>query len=303
MRLRIVCGPWRQCCPLREDRRILFGMRLYYFTGTGNSLAVARRLAGAIPGAEFLPILGAARHEHPTGALGLVFPVHMVGVPIPVRRYLETTNLSGLDYFFAVGTFGGTPGKVGAYINNLLRSRGGRLLDDYFPLRMILNTPKGVAPRALMTMNWAEKIRKDDVDAMVERTVPEIASIARTVIAHRTGVCNTGDSIAHSRVPKAGVAMRLLWKAADGSTPSLSFLVDAQSCTGCGICSEVCPSGRVVLNKTTPQWDIVHPCYFCYACFNFCPEQAIGVQHYTFKTGRYHHPEIGPHDVAAQKSG
>lgn len=273
-------------------------MKLYYFTGTGNSLAVARRLAREIPGTELCPILGADPRERLTGSLGIVFPVHMVSVPVPVRRYLQTADFSGLDYFFAVGTHGGTPGNVNAYINHLLSSRGSRLLDGYFPIKMILNTPKGVAPRLLMSMNWAERIRPDDVTAMVERVDAVIPTIVQAVTARNTGSCAPGET---TRAPGAGFFTRLLWKVSDGSTPSLNYLLDSQSCTGCGICSEVCPSGRVVLKGATPQWDEVQPCHFCYACFNFCPEQAIGVKHYTFKTGRYHHPEVGPGDVAAQK--
>jgi len=72
--------------------------------------------------------------------------VHVASLPSPVRNYLSSADLSGLEYFFAVGTHGGKPGKVGVYINKLQRSRGGRLLDEYFPLKMLLNTPKGVAP-------------------------------------------------------------------------------------------------------------------------------------------------------------
>lgn len=277
-------------------------MKLFFFTGTGNSLAVARRLARDIPNTTLLPILGADPCEHPSGALGLVFPVHMVGVPIPVRRYLETADLRGLDYFFAVATHGGIPGKVGAFVNQLVESRGGRSLDDFFPLRMILNTPKGVAPRPLMTMNWADKIKKGDVDAMMNRTGPEIAAIAH-VIAQRSAAGRAEESREPNRTPRPGALARLLWKAADGSTPSLSFLLDAESCSRCGTCGTVCPTGRVVLEGDVPRWDGAHPCYFCYACFNFCPEQAIGVKHYTFKTGRYHHPEISAFDVAAQKRG
>ncbi|TVQ41556.1 MAG: 4Fe-4S dicluster domain-containing protein [Spirochaetaceae bacterium] len=275
-------------------------MRLYYFTGTGNSLAVARRLAREFPGTELRPLLGAEPGERPTGVLGIAFPVHMVGVPIPLRRYLESADFSTLDYLFAIGTHSGTPGHVGAYINRILARRSSRLLDDYFPFKMILNTPKGVAPRLLMTMNWAEKISPTEVAAMVARTAPAICEIARTVAARSTRFEAPGEP---ERVTRPSMLTRLLWKASERSTPSLSFLLDRESCTGCGVCREVCPSGRVVMYEGAPRWGDSHQCYFCYACFNFCPEQAIGVKHYAFKTGRYHHPEIAAVDVAAQKRG
>lgn len=276
-------------------------MKLYYFTGTGNSLAVARQLAREIPEADLRPIIGVDPGDRPTGALGMVFPVHMISVPIPVRKYLESADLSGLDYFFAVATHGGTPGNVGGFINHLLNRRGNRRLDDFFTIRMILNTPKGVAPRPLMTMNWAEKIATREVHAMLERTDAELSVIAGKIIARRRNAEIPESPIAQNRSLHAGGLSRLLWKVTDGSRPELDFLLDEESCTKCGICCRVCPTGRVRQTVATPRWDDSRQCWFCYACFNFCPEQAVGVKHYTFKTGRYHHPQISADDVAAQK--
>jgi Pyruvate/2-oxoacid:ferredoxin oxidoreductase delta subunit len=41
--------------------------------------------------------------------------------------------------------------------------------------------------------------------------------------------------------------------------------------------------------------------FFCYACFNFCPRQAILVKGYNLKTGCYNHPGIRAEDIAGQK--
>jgi hypothetical protein len=42
--------------------------------------------------------------------------------------------------------------------------------------------------------------------------------------------------------------------------------------------------------------------YFCYGCFNACPEQAILIQDkYELKQGRYLYPDISPADLAKQK--
>jgi NAD-dependent dihydropyrimidine dehydrogenase PreA subunit len=51
--------------------------------------------------------------------------------------------------------------------------------------------------------------------------------------------------------------------------------------------------------KTVWQKDV--NCFHCYACYNFCPEQAILVKNYKRKKGRYHHPEITADDIASQK--
>jgi len=48
--------------------------------------------------------------------------------------------------------------------------------------------------------------------------------------------------------------------------------VDAEACTRCGTCVEVCPVGAVSL-PGLPAFD--DSCIGCWACFNNCPESAI----------------------------
>jgi Pyruvate/2-oxoacid:ferredoxin oxidoreductase delta subunit len=55
------------------------------------------------------------------------------------------------------------------------------------------------------------------------------------------------------------------------------------------------------MNHGKPLWQKDIKCYYCYACFNFCPEQAILVKNYTYKDGRYYHPNVTAKDIAEQK--
>ena len=73
--------------------------------------------------------------------------------------------------------------------------------------------------------------------------------------------------------------------------------------TGCGKCEKVCLTGKIKMEDSKPfcQKNVI--CYYCYACFNFCPEQAILVKYYTDKKGRYHHPDVSMKDIAGQKTG
>jgi NAD-dependent dihydropyrimidine dehydrogenase PreA subunit len=284
-------------------------VKIYYFTGSGNSLAVARRIVRNVPDAVLLPIIQAiAEAPTPSDALtpadqvGLVFPIHMTGIPRPVRRFLETADFSAVDYLFAVATHGGYPGNVGSLINRILSRRPAptRLLDEYFPLQMINNTPKGVAPKILMRMNWADSITPELVQHMVSRTDPEIDAIITSVAVRTTGFA---DRYRTDRRSRGSLGTRLLWRLSEGSSPKLPFLLDTDACTRCGICRDVCPSGRVVIAAGGfPSWPVESPCYYCYSCFNFCPEQAVGVRHYTRKDGRYHYPGTTAADIAAQKS-
>ena len=66
-------------------------IRIFWYSGTGNSLAVARNLGNALGGAELVPMRG--NSEPPSAdtgdTIGIVFPVHMWGPPPGVTRFIE----------------------------------------------------------------------------------------------------------------------------------------------------------------------------------------------------------------------
>jgi len=46
-----------------------------------------------------------------------------------------------------------------------------------------------------------------------------------------------------------------------------------ESCTGCGICVDVCAVGNILIKEDKPVF--LHQCENCLACYNWCPNQAI----------------------------
>lgn len=76
---------------------------IYYFSGTGNSLYVARELQKLIPEAELIPIAGVLKSDNiqtKGDNVGFVFPCHGLTIPIPVRKFLKKVNVRSSDYFF-----------------------------------------------------------------------------------------------------------------------------------------------------------------------------------------------------------
>ena len=82
---------------------------LYYFTGTGNSLAVARQLGAELGETDLVPIPKAMNAElpvrAPVGAVGFVFPVYVMGLPKIVARFARHVDLSDATYLFCACTF------------------------------------------------------------------------------------------------------------------------------------------------------------------------------------------------------
>lgn len=77
---------------------------IYYFSGTGNSLIIAREIQKRIPGSFLTPIIQKLHEpEAASGAntVGFVFPNFCLSVPIPVRDLLGKLKVSPSQYVFA----------------------------------------------------------------------------------------------------------------------------------------------------------------------------------------------------------
>jgi ferredoxin len=227
-----------------------------------------------------------------SGEVGLIFPVYMNGLPKPVEAFIKNADFSKVTYLYAVATHGGVPGKPEHYLAHLLKQQKHIELDDFHSIEMINNTPKGVAPKFLMHLNWEEELTDAKIEAMLQRKEAAITVIAGKINQRALGF----KEAVVLGTNKASWTHKLLWQVK--SSPKLAFSVD-ETCIGCGICEDVCLSGRIKLTER-PEWQDTE-CYYCYACFNFCPQQAIGVKHYEKKLGRYHYPEITSEAIAAQK--
>ena len=62
------------------------------------------------------------------------------------------------------------------------------------------------------------------------------------------------------------------------------------NCTGCTICTELCPVKNIEIQNNIPQFK--HKCEQCMACIQYCPQKAINYKNATQNRRRYHHPDI-----------
>ena len=58
----------------------------------------------------------------------------------------------------------------------------------------------------------------------------------------------------------------------------VSLSLDAEKCTGCGICAEVCPHGVFTVQENKAQIIERDSCMECGACAQNCPSGAITVK-------------------------
>ncbi len=248
--------------------------RIYYFTGTGNSLAAAGELASKMGGAEVLPmtaVLNGRSIPEDTDCLGLVFPVYIFGPPLIVREFISRLTVKPDTYIFSVATMGGMACRTQVVVHDDLAARGlalaysgnVRMPDNYTPFH-------GALPLA----------KQQDLFKAASRT---LESIARVVLMRGTGKPATDR-------PLLNFLFAAIYRWTGPRIPGMDekFTVD-QSCSKCGLCAQVCPARNIVMTDGKPVWQ--HRCQQCLACLHFCPVAAIQHGKKTRGRQRYHHPQ------------
>jgi len=265
-------------------------MEIYYFSGTGNSLHVARELGRCFPDATLIPIMAALRVEPVetrAEVVGFVFPIHAFTLPWPVRAFLEKADFGSASYIFAVATrecFS----SVFDDIDHLLERQGKTLHAGFY-----FEMPQNYIP--IFEVYSSEEIERVEA-AMLEG----LNFVAQTITergTHRTKDPTWLFPLSHGLVP----LVSLWFCKVRFPDMARSFTVNDR-CAGCGICERVCLSGKIRIEDGQPVWDQTVRCTYCFACLHYCPEQAVQLRgRKTADKDRYHHPAVRAADIAAQK--
>lgn len=249
---------------------------IYWFSGTGNSLAVAKELAKQCGDAELVPMSKAVRKPLPASErIGLVFPVYAFCPPALVARFVEKMNAAPDAYIFSVITYAGSSGGTLAVLRDLLKKRDLDLAASW-GVKMPENYPPfggAPAPEKQQAVNSAAA-------GQIEKIAAELKMFPR----------------------KRHEPIRVVWKIVSRMMyPSFrkrvaradrSFRAD-EKCNGCCICTRVCPVNNVAMIDGRPSW--MGHCEQCYACFHWCPQQAVQYGR-SAKQHRYHHPDVALSD-------
>jgi ferredoxin/flavodoxin len=256
---------------------------IYYFSGAGNSLAVARRIAKALGECELVPVAKALKEpsllDCRQKTVGFIFPNYYMGIPNIVTNFMKSIKFNKPEYLFAVVTSGHPFGICLSQLNRILREKGIRLSygsyiampDNYLPYFNI--TPENAQEILAKAGAKLERITKDIVAFKKKITEPTL------IFGPLMRLWNRRWTLTYAERDK-------------------NFTVD-DTCTSCGICEKVCPVVNVIMKGPRPEWK--HHCEQCYACMHFCPVCAIQYGNTTLNKHRYHHPDASHSDISGQK--
>jgi ferredoxin len=275
---------------------IMGKIEIYYFSGTGNSLHVAKELKKRFSEASLIPIvklLNKDRIETNAETVGFVFPIHFANAPAPVIKFLKKLELKLAQYIFAVATRAGSQHRAFIEIENILK-RKNKTLDAFFTLNMADNDPKFEA--------W-HPATPEELEKIESEVQKKLDTIQKIILNKEKSREKDTEFIVPT--PAFSILSQLL--PILNRMQHVEFYSDSK-CAGCGTCEKVCLSGKVKIVDGKPIWQKDVQCFFCYACLNFCPKQAIQIRSthllksHTQENERYSHPYATVNDIAEQKN-
>lgn len=242
-----------------------------YYSGTGNSTHVARRIAENL-GDEALDLFDRLR-TNDTSALRsdrpwiVVTPTYAWRIPRIVREHLDKTEFLGSRQFYFVMTCGDEIGNAPMYIRRHVKKLG------------------------YVYMGCAEVIMPENYIAMF--SAPDPKEAAEIVVrAHGTVdcICERIKNGERLDPPKARFIDRVYSGIVNDAfypvfVKAKKFRVGTK-CIGCGKCEKVCPTNNIKLVAGRPVWG--DNCTHCMACICRCPTEAIEYGRHTKGLRRYY---------------
>jgi ferredoxin len=245
--------------------------KIFYFSGTGNTLWSAKKIAELLGGECELFNIGAEiqKEAQTIEADRVIFllPSYAYQSPLLVLRFLQRSDIHS-PYIAALVTFGSDPGGALAEVRRVLKRKNTEVsffgnipsVENYIP---IFGPPS--------------EQKKEKRLAMQRDATEKIVQAIREQKTNNTWT-----------VRPFSIFVSSLFRFA---TPLFvkSFKVGAE-CNGCGICARICPVANITMKEYKPVF--APGCEHCQACLNWCPRRAIRYMRLKPNTSRYHHPEV-----------
>jgi ferredoxin len=240
-------------------------VNIFYLSGTGNSLKIAKDLLLGLGEGELVSIPKAMQPEAPVTiegeTIGFVFPVYFARLPVLVEEFISQADFSRTQYVFAVANGGGLFGRTLHMIDQALR-RKGKLLNAGFRIKMPGNHPRITF---LQSNNPEALYLKAN-----EQTEKTIETIQRKKHYHEeTARGHLGfvySFLGGFNIPYYHSTMHDLDK----------YFWLNENCINCGECVSFCPVGNIRQSHRRPIWR--NQCINCFACYNLCSWKAIQVR-------------------------
>jgi len=246
-------------------------VKIYYFSGTGNTFWSAEKIAEKIGGGYELLNIGVEAQKKEivleADAIVFLFPAYAYGAPVLVRRFIKRAVLK-TSHIAVFVTFGTSPGGALAEIARIL-NRKNAAKAYYGRIPAVENYIAIFGPQK-------EKTIKKRLE--MQRIATEEA--ARAVTQRLSNRINTFRPLSAFVALLFSLGVRVFYR----------WYKVSDDCNACGVCEKLCPVAAITMRNDKPAFS--KKCEHCQGCLNWCPKNAILFGRINSTTPRYHHPEV-----------
>jgi len=243
-------------------------MTIFYFTGTGNSLAIAKSIGGKL--ISIPQVIDGNNLHFKDEAIGIVFPVYALIAPKMVRAFLDKAKFE-TDYLYAIGTYGNSGGSSLFSLQKQAQKNGYSF--DYLDEILMVDN-------CLPIFEIGAEIAKIPQKKTDENTTRVVANI-------QSRKKNQATSSIANRAVSAVVGGLLKYE------KSAQKYIINDNCNKCGICAQVCPAKNIEVASNI-QFD--NHCAGCQACLHLCPKNAIHLKNEK-SNKRWCNPEVSLDEI------
>lgn len=252
---------------------------ILYFSGTGNSLQVAKDIGselGKIDLCRISSLIDEKEIKVNAGIFGIVFPVYYARLPLLVEKIVKKLKVNERTYIFAAATYGGAAAGVLIKLKDILQKSGGTL-NSGFLIHMPANNIFAYNPSA------AKKDNK-----VFQREKIKIKKISDVIKQRKDSKCEVSKLIIDRIIDKA--LIKITDRIMDEIPVKDKKFWVTNSCNGCRLCEKICPVNNIEFHVNKPLWK--HNCEQCTACIQYCPNEAIQWGKKTENRRRYTNPSV-----------
>lgn len=240
---------------------------VFYFTATGNSLYAAKKISEnpiSIP-----QVLKQGDLTFTDDKIGIVCPVYCGEIPHLVFEFIKKSKF-GTPYLYMILTYGNDETDSAEFTYNQCRKIGVdfdymhcvKMVDNYLPV---------------FDMN-EQKTMDKHIDAQLKAVMDDINHLKKEIPSSTA----EGRKL-HKRIAKMNKIM-------PSFNNGKALKIQTDKCTGCRVCTQVCPIGNLVVTTTAQRLN--KKCAFCLACIHNCPHNAIRLKMDKNPNARYRNENI-----------
>ena len=232
--------------------------RIYYFTGTGNSMRAARVIANKLGNVEIVSMRMNPMNVPATDCdvIGFIYPVYHWTMPAPAVEFVERLEINPEAYIFAIAMPSFVCGIACEKLEEILNKKGAHICYG--------NLVNSVANYAIVYPPFPP------AKLVVPRTERKLKKLAEAISKNEARPYPRASAFVRKKRNSKMDPYLELQKYADNP-----FTV-SDECISCGLCSRVCPCNNLAIENGRPVF--MHHCANCMACVVNCPKRAIGYE-------------------------